>query len=578
MENKINTYTGNINEFVDWVTGQDSNTEQNVTDNLPVSGGSIRKLIQDRLKVPFCMYEDKENNLYRMFSSKASLDLWFTDRIAYSKLELFNFVRPSEYQISTDIDLNPRYLMSGDASQTASILSYNWVVKNSTGEFQDTITATYTITDKDGNLQSFSEIYSTTHRAVTLNLYKYLKAGNNTVSVILKGNSTGAILGVTFIMVMLTLQVDSTFDFNAKHTLGEKLDVPYTITRNNTSIATTIYFYIDGVEVQKIDIAANSASALIKNTISIVNSYADKIKHNLQIWAEMEYDNSTFRSNIMYFTFETASDSTITNYFINVKQSFQTGIPPLSQFTMTGTQYLPVNLQWGYYTDNLQTDTSISVVWTLKQGDTVKTLNSITVDRYEQASDLVFSPIIYTTDDQPITLVGTYGTKELINIPITIAKSDLIMYETPNYSLKLSAYGKTNSSVDKTIWRDEVDNIDTTFTNISYDDNIGWNNNALRVNGLTSYATINYTPLNGNPSLGRTIEFEFESEKVNSDNDVIIQIGSTNGGRIDVTPNTASIYDASGISILHTNFKSNERVKLAFIINETNSTVDSNLI
>jgi hypothetical protein len=116
MENKINTYTGNINEFVDWVTGQDSNTEQNVTNNLPVSGGSIRKLIQDRLKVPFCMYEDKENNLYRMFSSKASLDLWFTDRIAYSKLELFNFVRPSEYEISTDINLNPRYLMSGDDS------------------------------------------------------------------------------------------------------------------------------------------------------------------------------------------------------------------------------------------------------------------------------------------------------------------------------------------------------------------------------------------------------------------------------------------------------------------------------
>jgi len=96
------------------------------------------------------------------------------------------------------------------------------------------------------------------------------------------------------------------------------------------------------------------------------------------------------------------------------------------------------------------------------------------------------------------------------------------MYETPNYSLKLSAYGKTNTSVDKTVWKDDVNNIDTTFTNISYDDNIGWNGNALRLNGLDAYATINYVPLNGNPSLGRTIEFEFESEKVNSDNDVII--------------------------------------------------------
>lgn len=42
MENKINTYKGSINEFTDWVSGINSITETNVTDNLPVSGSSIR--------------------------------------------------------------------------------------------------------------------------------------------------------------------------------------------------------------------------------------------------------------------------------------------------------------------------------------------------------------------------------------------------------------------------------------------------------------------------------------------------------------------------------------------------------
>ena len=91
MENKINTYKGSINEFTDWVSGINSITETNVTDNLPVSGSSIRQLIQDKLKVPFVMYEDIENSLYRMFSSTTARDLWLSDKDTYSKLELFNF-------------------------------------------------------------------------------------------------------------------------------------------------------------------------------------------------------------------------------------------------------------------------------------------------------------------------------------------------------------------------------------------------------------------------------------------------------------------------------------------------------
>jgi len=51
----------------------------------------------------------------------------------------------------------------------------------------------------------------------------------------------------------------------------------------------------------------------------------------------MEYDNNTFRSNLLYYTFETASNSTVTNYFINVANSYESGIPPLSQFGLSGT-------------------------------------------------------------------------------------------------------------------------------------------------------------------------------------------------------------------------------------------------
>ena len=125
MANTIETYTGKINEYVDWVTGKDTLTDQDVTGGLPVSGGSIRNLLQDKLKKPLYMYEDVENGLYRMFSSEESKNLFISDPQAYANLEIFNFVRPSDYELSTDISLNPRYLISGDSTQTAGILAYS---------------------------------------------------------------------------------------------------------------------------------------------------------------------------------------------------------------------------------------------------------------------------------------------------------------------------------------------------------------------------------------------------------------------------------------------------------------------
>jgi hypothetical protein len=41
----METYNGQINEFTDWVSGQNTLTGDNVTEEKPVSGGSIRQLL-----------------------------------------------------------------------------------------------------------------------------------------------------------------------------------------------------------------------------------------------------------------------------------------------------------------------------------------------------------------------------------------------------------------------------------------------------------------------------------------------------------------------------------------------------
>lgn len=120
----METYTGKINEFVDWVTGIDSLSETNVTNNLPVSGGSIRQLLQDRLKTPFVTYEDKNAGLFRLFSSEDAKQQWINmtnpESVAYdpdeaSKLELFSFVRPGDTAlVITGLTSDPRYIILGD--------------------------------------------------------------------------------------------------------------------------------------------------------------------------------------------------------------------------------------------------------------------------------------------------------------------------------------------------------------------------------------------------------------------------------------------------------------------------------
>jgi hypothetical protein len=157
----------------------------------------------------------------------------------------------------------------------------------------------------------------------------------------------------------------------------------------------------------------------------------------------------------------------------------------------------------------------------------------------------------------------------LIKIPVQIIQNqDISVYETGMYSLKLSAYGKTNDSADRTRWEDAEHSIDTTFTNILWNPNSGWYDNSFRTSGNLSYATINYEPfVDFSSASGKTIEIEFETEKVINDDDVLIRFGNENATRIEITPTTATLYNNSNNEVIHTNYKANERLKLAFILN-----------
>ena len=132
----------------------------------------------------------------------------------------------------------------------------------------------------------------------------------------------------------------------------------------------------------------------------------------------------------------------------------------------------------------------------------------------------------------------------------------------------MSAYGKTNNSSNPAQWQDVNESVNTSFTNISWNTNSGWYKNSFRTSGQTEYATINFQPFSGFEfTKGKTIEVEFESEKIVDNDDKLIVIGDPVGARVEITPDTATLFDNSNNEVVHTNYKANESLKLAFIIN-----------
>lgn len=155
------TYKGKINEFVDWITGDNEITGQNQTDGLKVSGGSIRDLLHDRLKAPFVMKEDIDNNLYRMFSSEDAYQLWLENPSDYADLELFNFARPSDYKLDITINSSNRFVRYGDSSNLGTRIQYTWSIRNDEGESADGLSATYTISNESsGKSTTFTRWYN----------------------------------------------------------------------------------------------------------------------------------------------------------------------------------------------------------------------------------------------------------------------------------------------------------------------------------------------------------------------------------------------------------------------------------
>ena len=616
------TYKGSINEFIDWVTGSDSFTGRNMTDGLPVSGQSIRRLLQERLKHPLVVYEDEEAGLFRMFSSEAARDKWISgmnpqdpayDPESVVGLEIFNFERPSDFVLGqVGLLQQPRYIIKGDSTSQDAVISFGVTLKDKNGQTKgDSIIVTYTITNvATGITKSFSEEWGESYvnndyNKITRNIYEYLGDGQNTVNVNIKGRSTSNSIDIPFGVYLMEFSLSSSFDYAHAKKAGNDIEIPFEVLRSAVPEGSTleVIVQVDGREALYATTGASAVystgdtSQRISRSMKIKGDYAagdydaPAVRHTLSIEATMVSGNTTFHSNVLYYTFSMASErQDLVNQVVNIS----TGMPYYQvnreRLVLRARQYEAFRMPWSYYTDQIQNQQSVTITFALKResdeagrGYEYIPVGIMTGVKGE-TRELAFIPETYTRQDEDMWLVAMLGNsadegQEIASWPIIVSQSSLFINETQGYDLKLSAYGKSNSSPTKDVWRDEQHDVDVNFSQgVGFDSTAGWDDNSLHLSGEDAYATIGYCPFPVNfASTGRVIAFKFKTEQVNDEDDVLIDIGSAEKGRITVTPSRATL-TVGGTEIVSTHFKANEVMDIAFIFNKADAGLDSNLV
>ena len=596
-----------INEFIDWESGVSSLDGLQKTDGQKVKGEQIRKLLQERLKTPICV-KDTGDGYVRIFSSVDAYNVWKEKPSTWEKkLVLYKMPKQSEYEATFSIigTQGSRYInASADYELNEETeLNLTWqITKNNVQENQQ-VKLDFTIENKtSGKIETFTDTYGPSDHSVTYKLAKLIGEGQNSITVYLS-SSKGATGMVQLTIYVFTFDLDVDFEYYnpSMHEYDQPIKIAgYRVNRNIKNAPVTIKCNIDGRDIDLgrehdwaagKDVAYTGLNIYELLSVNPEESAIDpkaKVIHRMQMWAETTFANSTnvFTSNVIYWTFEipALTTNTIYNHFLDFRTSIDSTkivSTPIGEPKLYANQYLPFEFNYAHYTDSMRDDLSITVYWYLMQDGVETFIKSTTATKGEE-NIFKFTPEIATNEslNKPIYLVAKRYDDELANHPEMFEELlNIEMIITPGigfkeadgYSLKLSAFGRINdNSISMSTWefKKGINTIQTNFVGVDWSNTNGWYNDSFRTCGTTSYAEVMYQPLSSiDSNWGKTIEIDFESERVNSTDDILILIGNKGSARLEITPNRATLYNNSNKSIIETNFKSNERVHLAFIFN-----------
>lgn len=544
-----------------WDNSIDMNTDwagDASTNNQPVSGRRVQEFIKNQLNSKAStFYYDAANQRYLVFANNNTRDEYLEDPTK-TDLVLGTFDAPSNY--TAEINLTTPTYVAALASSTGNLIKFTFDVKNKSNQsVGENVICTYTII-RGANKQVINQNYKA-GESVSFNVDKYLSTGTNMITITITGQTTLAAttVGVTYQVIDLVL-TDS-YNLSTMYEASENIEIPFDISGYG---AKYMEWYLDGTKLDYIQSEDQITEVSTSRTKYISATGLSVGKHSLQFRAYVIVNGEKFYSKLIYRDVIIHDDmSSNQNVIIAVGTEFPVGVEPITSttnLTLYGvTQYVPYKLQFAVYDPKFTATIPLEIYI---DGNKVTTIN-------------MSNGVVETYD----FVVTGYGSKTIklktstseYNISTEVEKSTTALEEiTDGLVLNLSAVGKSNNSVDKDKWT--YGDITTTFENVSFNEQCGWNNNRLVLND-NSEIFINYKPFAIDAiATGKTIEYEFSVSK-----DAPIGYNISNAGFITVYTNFISI-NTSLNSKIEAEYKAGENIRIAIVINKATGVNNKGMI
>lgn len=548
MSKKI--YDEPINKNTDW--GGDESTG-----NLPVSGNRVQEFIKNQFCNKFgALHYDSINSRYYVFADEESKEEYLNDNTKQD-LILGSFDAPFNYTAS--IKLEGNQFVNIFKGTTGNYLNFTFDIVNKSGNsVGENITCTYTFVNGT-NTTTVNASYNYGENVHFL-IDDYLKDGSNTITITIQGKKTLAATTIAVIYKVIDLSLSDEFDISSIVT--DSIEVPYTVSGTGTKV---LYWYIDGQELDFIKEEDEVTDVNAARTKYIdVSSYGSGT-HSLQLQVSMNIDSEEFKSDILYREFIIAPKKTEDIYFATkytIPSNY--GIKQKEDETVIYDiqQYISYNLNFIVYNGNkpLYTPVEIYVNNNLQ--------NTINAENYELQT-FTFTQYL----PNAVTIKLKAGDFEC-NLKGNVSGSSFNLSEiTRDLTLSFSGTDRNNSSINKSDW--SYNNYKGTFNGFNFSTNSGWVDNSLYINNGASFS-INYAPLGSNPeNTGRTIEFSFKTLNVSNDDAVICDL-TNNGVGLKVTASEVILTSRERATV-STKFKSEEDVRISFVINRKTGVTNKGL-
>lgn len=555
-------WDGPYNINTDW--GGDDSTE-----NLPLPGSAVQKLIKDELskKVGYIYKDEQKGSLSFYGNEQDKID--GNDPLA----ELQTVAR---YIIKSELDINNQYSFLSD-DKNKKIVWYFKTIYNGGNEnetFNEDI-----IVDYNFNNTSYSK--TTSHSMVIpcqndlnnkgftkveINLDDFITDGNTKLTISIKGSKTKITQVLNHDISVINFKMKDITDFSKSFKDGYITILSDIICTKGQDFFIEYRFNNDKDFIPCKDKNTTMVNIDIKNLKdgkNVIEYRAFVNINNIIIYTDIQ--RIEFIKNSNNLTFDKPQILIFSTYSLNEEITDNNG-----DLIINGvSQYVPYSLKYCVYNENGLTDVEFF--------EPVQTESEII--KTDVINNQTSNNEIYTYKIQSLTSgkkkiqidcrnVDDENIIQTRIIYFNIIESELgIEITTNSLVVDFNSIGKNNNTENKDVWESNVDvyHYEATFNNFNWAK--GWTDNGLVIT-KDSEVVFNYTPfnseyINGKKDGGYTIEFEFMTQNVIDESAVVCDMMSDGKGLLITGSEFKFIVSES--NFVSTRFKENEMNRIALV-------------